>query len=101
MSEISNLTTYNATCGPNGTWSILAGCSLVSCHPLQYISNTDVKIEILETPITGMENILNSKLRVSCQNEGDDFDFGFNILFVEYLCGYRFDTKITTTLSIK
>jgi hypothetical protein len=96
MSEISNMTSYNATCGTTGTWSILAGCSLVSCHPLQYLSNTTEIIEILETPISGMGNVLNSKLRVSCQNEGDDFDFGFNILSVEYLCGHRFNNKTTT-----
>ena len=93
MSEISNLTTYNATCGPTGCWSMLAGCLLVSCHPLQYLTNTGVKIEILESPIAGIKNISNSKIRASCQNEGKDFDFGFNILSVEYLCGHRFDDK--------
>ena len=86
------MNSYNTTCGPTGTWSMLAGCSLVSCHPLQYLTNTDVKIEI-ETPITGMKNMLNSKIKASCLNEGEDFDFGFNILTVEYLCGHRFDNK--------
>ena len=53
MSEISNLTTYNATCGPTGNWSMLAGCLLVNCHPLPNLTNTAVKIEILETQIAG------------------------------------------------
>ena len=86
---MSNETRYNSTCDHNGNWTTPDGCSLRYCEPLNY--DGSVEIEILEAPIKGIENILNSTVRASCRKEGEDFDFGFNLLSVEYHCGYRFN----------
>ena len=87
-SEITNDTNYNSTCTPSGNWSRLDGCSFIYCKPLQFEDNGSVE-KVVEVVVEGMENILNTTITASCKHEGEDFDFGFNILYVEYHCGYR------------
>ena len=77
------MTSYDSTCTSTGQWSREEGCLPFYCQPL-VLDLATVSIETL-----GVENLLHTTVTASCQGEGEDFNFGYNILSVEYTCAFK------------
>ena len=81
---MTKITSYDSTCTDTGDWTRQDGCKPFYCKPLIL----DLENSVEEVTV-GEKNLLNTTVQVSCSGEGEDFNFGFNILTIEYTCGFK------------
>ena len=69
---------------PTGEWDEIAGCELIFCKELDVDDAT-----VDKTEVKNMFNMTThaSKLKLSCKEPLEDFDFGQNILRLFLTCG--------------
>ena len=71
-------------CLPTGEWNQIAKCEMIFCNPLDIDEDT---VEISEFRNTYNMTTHGSKLKISCKETINDFDFGQNILRIFLTCG--------------
>ena len=77
---------YTATCLPTGQWNQIAKCEMIFCNALEV---DDESVETTDFKDTYNMTTHGSIMKLSCKEEGYDFEFGNSIIRTFLTCGKK------------